>query len=263
MPSTALAHAVGERLHTRPSVAIIAGSGIVSAMHKVRTLHAHDMRTIPGMPVPRVEGHGASLVEAEMEGIPVLVFTGRCHLYEGRPISDVLAQIDVIASLGISSVVITNATGGLHPMLRVGDIALASDIIDLTFAPLSAPFQRPGGIDEQWRRATRTEALLRGSATAEGVLVQVTGPSYETRAEIGMLRRMGADLVGMSTVVEAKRAHTLGLRTLVCSMVTNVLSDTIHRTVTHDDVLDAAGLAMASMSTVLGAAVRTANGLSL
>jgi purine-nucleoside phosphorylase len=263
MPLDAATAMLSDRLSTRPTIALIAGSGIIRALDRLSITARHPMTSIPGMPVPTVAGHGATIDEASLDGHHLLVFTGRTHLYEGRGADAATAQIDLIAGLGIRRVIVTNAVGGLHPSGSVGDIALPDDVIDLTFSPWHHAAPMRTSIDHTWWARTRAIALAQGIATTTGTLVQVSGPSYETRAEIRMLRRMGADLVGMSTAIEVKRACALSMRALVCSMVTNVLTDTERRTVTHDDVLGAAERSVHAMSSVIAAAVRAADGLSL
>lgn len=164
-------------------------------------------------------------------------------------------MVDMVADLGIRSLILTNATGGLSPSLAVGDVMLPSEVINLTFqaAPQHTPV-RPAP-DHQWLHATIQRCDNARIKVTSGTYCQVAGPSYETRAEIRMLRSLGADTVGMSTTVELLHASARGLRTLVCSMVTNTLTDTAVVAVHHDDVLKAADGAVTTISRVVTEAV--------
>lgn len=244
-----------ERLRTRPVLAIIAGSGIMRAFSDVKTVAEHDMASIPGLPLPRVAGHGRSILECRIGSTDVLVATGRLHLYEGHPMSEITALIDVVADLGIRSLILTNATGGLSPALRVGDVMLPSDVINLTFRTVNQSEPLRPAPDVRWLHATMERCHAARVQVRCGSYAQVTGPSYETRAEIRMLRSFGADIVGMSTAIELLHASTRGMRTLICSMVTNTLTDTAVVAVHHDDVLHAANDAVHAMSRVLTEAV--------
>ena len=244
-----------ERLRTRPVLAIIAGSGIMRAFADVEIVAEHDMASIPGLPLPGVAGHGRSVLECRIGSTDVLVATGRLHLYEGHPTGEITTFIDVIADLGIRSLILTNATGGLAPGLSVGDVMLPSDVMNLTFKTIRRSNPLRPAPDSQWLHATMERCQASHVHVTSGTYAQVTGPSYETRAEIRMLRSLGADTVGMSTAIELLYASTRGIRTLICSMVTNTLTDTAVVAVHHDDVLHAADNAVLTMSRVVTEAV--------
>lgn len=251
------------RLQTQPTVALIAGSGIMQAFRHVHIVATHPMADLPGIIPPSVEGHGSTLVECRIADVDVLLVTGRLHLYEGYRGEDVLRLVDVCHALGIRSLIITNATGGVNPRTNAGDVMIPNDAIDFTFQPLAMGRPKLPAPCHQWVQATLTRCWQEGIPVQTGTYVQVLGPSYETRAEIGLLRRMGADAVGMSTAIEAAYAASLGMQTLICSMITNTLTDTAIRHVTHSEVLTAATSALDTVARVCTLAVSTHAALSL
>lgn len=244
-----------ERLRTRPVLAIIAGSGILGAFADVEIVAEHDMASIPGLPLPGVAGHGRSILECRIGSTDVLVATGRLHLYEGYSPDEVTALIDIVADLGVRSLILTNATGGLTSGLSVGSIMLPSDVINLTYKTVARAERLLPAPDSRWLHATIERCNTVCVSVTSGTYAQVTGPSYETRAEIRMLRMLGANTVGMSTAIELLHASARGMRTLICSMVTNTLTDTAIVAVHHDDVLHAANDAIRTMSRVVTEAV--------
>jgi len=255
LPKTDTAQVLQSRLHTRPAVAVIAGSGIMQAFRDVTVTAVHAMADLPGVVVPAVEGHGTALIECRLANTDVLLITGRLHLYEGYHTHDVVRMVDVCHQLGINHLVLTNATGGVHPLCSPGDVMIPDDVLDLTFSPTG--FDRPTrpAPDPDWVRATISDCNNLGLRVLQGTYAQVLGPSYETRAEIGMLRRLGVDAVGMSTSVEATYAASLGMRTFVCSMITNTVTDTAVKHVTHEEVLSTAANAVDTVARVCTVAV--------
>ncbi|MBU3741347.1 MAG: purine-nucleoside phosphorylase [Candidatus Kapabacteria bacterium] len=263
MSNTMAAEHLQGRLKRRPGIAIVAGSGIMRALAGVTVLAEHPMDGIPGLPLPSVEGHGRSLVECSIAGVDVLIATGRLHLYEGSTLAQVTALVDLFADIGTDSLILTNATGGLATTLGVGDVLLPAEIIDMTFRRSDHASPLRPSPDVPWLLATLERCAGTALPVRSGTYVQVVGPSYETRAEIRMLRALGADAVGMSTAVELKRAVARGMRTLVCSMITNTLTDTSVVSVSHAEVLDAASRATDRMSQVITQAVAARTDLSL
>lgn len=211
------------------------------------------------MPLPTVKGHGGMLHEVSIGERPVLVFSGRSHLYEGVGMRAVLAPIHEAHRRGIDSLILTNAVGGLNPLLQVGEIVLVSDVIDLTLqGPMitNMPPTTPSSIiDPMWRARIKRSAAERSVPFREGTYLQVLGPSYETKAEIRMARRLGADVIGMSTAREAKVAASLGLRVCTLSVVTNRLSDVRTPVLDHHDVVDAGKAAAGTLSKMLSTAI--------
>jgi len=217
-----------------------------------------------------VEGHAGRIALYNRRDGPVLVVFGRRHLYEGVGAETVVEIVRAASRLGVRSCVLTNAAGGLSPLLQCGDIILVEETIGTMverYRRVSRTGQSPESSLRTLQRTSAVPVVCEPSATSaclryasildrawragvplrSGVYAGVSGPSYETRAEIGMLRRMGADAVGMSTVLEAEEAAREGMAVVILSLVTNVLTDTFCRSLSHDEVIDAgarAGLHM-------------------
>jgi purine-nucleoside phosphorylase len=193
-----------------------------------------------------VEGHDPSLVGGRVAGVPVLILAGRAHYYEGHSMDAVTFPIRVLAQLGISDLLFTNASGGIHPRFRPGDLVCLSDHINLMGANPLRGVQSPSAVrfvDMTAAYSPALTALLKSSARhtgvrlRSGVYLAVSGPSFETPAEIRAFGRMGADLVGMSTVPEVLVARTLGLAVAGLSCVTNRAAGHGVRPLSHDHVL--------------------------
>lgn len=233
-------------------MAIVLGSGlgaIAGRMHAVRRLSYRD---IPGFPASAVAGHHGELVAGRLGGCAVLCQSGRFHAYEGHPPEVVALPVRLFADLGIERLVLTNASGGIATRLVAGTLMLITDQINLTFQnplhgavregeprfpDMSAPFDPD--LTELARRSARTL----GIRLEEGVYAGVMGPSYETPAEIRMLRSLGADAVGMSTVLEVVAARAAGLRCTAVSVVSNRAAGLGAGKLSHQDVIAACELA--------------------
>ena len=236
-------------------VAVVLGSGLSEV---ARTLVAADSipySELEGLPAPTAGSHEGALYAGDVEGVPALAFAGRLHLYEGHDVSTVVRIVRIAAGAGCETIVLTNAAGGISPNIEVGGIALISDHLNLTGTnPLL------GHTDADTRFLDLTEvydADLRARARAvdpsleEGVYAGLVGPVYETPAEVRMLRAMGADLVGMSTVLEAIEARRLGLRVLGLSLVTNAAAGLSTKILEHGEVSAAGRAASARLSDLL------------
>ena len=225
------AEAVAARLGgLRPRAAVVLGSGLGFLADEVEEAVRIAYREIPGFPETAVAGHKGELVVGRLEGVPVVAQSGRFHLYEGHPPEVVARPVRVFAALGVRTVILTNAAGGLRPTFRPGTLMLIADHINLTGRnPLIGPVQdgdgrfpdMSGPYDAGLRRLAREAALAHGVPLEEGVYCALLGPSYETPAEIRMLHRLGADAVGMSTVPEVIAARARGLACLGFSTITN------------------------------------------
>ena len=220
----------------RHDVAIVLGSGWVPAIDVLGTADADLAVTdLPGFLPPAVEGHAGRVRSLEVAGRRVLAFLGRTHLYEGRGVEPVVHGVRVAAAAGCRVVVLTNACGGLRPDLAVGDPVLISDHLNLTWR---SPLLGPRFVDLSDCYAARLRALVRevDPSIAEGVYAMFPGPQYETPAEVRMAGVLGADLVGMSTVLEAIAAHAEGCEVLGISLVTNLAAG-LGDPLDHEEVL--------------------------
>ncbi len=214
-----------------PEVAIILGTGLGALAESVEAAVEIRYEDLPGFPVPTVESHYGRLVLGTLDGTPVVVMQGRFHRYEGYSLQQVTFPVRVLRRLGAGTLVVSCASGGMNPLWSPGALVLLDDHINLMgdnplvgpnvealgprFPDMSEPY------DRELQRLAMTAAMELGIRLERGVLVAVTGPSLETRAEYRMLRTMGADIVGMSTVPEVIVARHMGMRVLGVSIVTD------------------------------------------
>ena len=203
---------------------------------------------IPHFPRTTVVGHQGELVAGSLGGTPVLLQSGRFHLYEGHPPETVTLPVRVFAELGVKTLVLTNAAGGIRRSFARGVLMLIADHVNLTFRNPLIGRQLPGEerfpdmsnpYDPELRALARDVARRRKVPLEEGVYIRVLGPSYETPAEIRMAERMGADAIGMSTAVEVIVARARGLRCLAFSTISNPAAGTTHERLDHAEVLAA------------------------
>ena len=220
---------LAQRLDGRaPQVLVTLGSGLGELAESITDPLVLDFAEI-GLPPPTVPGHAGRLLVGDLYGQCVVAQQGRLHLYEGVPVADVTAVVRAAADVGVTTFVVTNAAGGLRESMNPGDIVVLSDHINFTAQnPLIGRGAQPQFVDlsdaydVELRRLAIEAGEQLGWAPHEGVYAGLTGPSYETPAEINMLRTIGADVVGMSTVMEVIAARALGLRVAGFSLVTNV-----------------------------------------
>jgi purine-nucleoside phosphorylase len=257
--ASALAQRTGQPRH---EIAVVLGSGWAPAADALGTVVAEvPLSELGGFPEPAVAGHVPAARSVSLDGTPVLVFLGRVHLYEGHSPAAVVHGVRTAIAAGCSTVVLTNAAGGIRAGLRPGQPVLISDHLNLTGSsplaglPLDSQPDRPLFADMSEVYSQRLRALARASepALTEGVYAALLGPQYETPAEIRMLRAMGADLVGMSTAPEAIAARHLGAEVLGISLVTNVAAGLSEQKLDHQDVLAAGRGAAAALGTLLAA----------
>ncbi len=224
-------------------VAIVLGSGLGALALKVSEPLIVPYVEIPHFPVSTVPGHAGRLVAGMLGGTPVLVLQGRVHAYEGYSANAVVFAVRTLAALGVKVLVLTNAAGGIRLDLQQGQLVLLSDHINLTgLNPAAGP--RPAGqprfFDMTEAYSHRLRELAQAASNtpfAEGVYIGVLGPSFETPAEIRAFRTMGADLVGMSTVLETIAARQVGMQVLGISCVTNMAAGTTAYPLSHEEVL--------------------------
>jgi len=222
---------VRKRSSARPDVAIILGTGLGGLADQIDVEAAIPYEQIPGFPLSTVETHAGRLLLGRLGKRSVVALQGRFHRYEGYGLAQVTFPVRVLHALGARSLIVSNACGGMNPLWAPGDLVLLSDHINLLgdnplvgsnderlgprFPDMSAPY------DPELRALARAAALNLGIVLREGVYVAVPGPNLETRAEYRMLRMMGADVVGMSTVPEVIVANHTGMRTLGISIITD------------------------------------------
>ena len=237
-----IAEKTGKATH---HVALVMGSGWITAADALGSpTHEFSVTDIPGFPAPTVVGHGGKVRSYELAGgVNALVFLGRTHFYEGLGMEPVAHAARTAVKSGCKAVVLTNACGGINTDYKVGQPVLIKDHISLTAA---SPLIGADFVDLTDLYSKRLRALVKEAdpSLAEGVYVHWRGPSYETPAEIRMMRIMGADLVGMSTVPEAIAAHALGAEVLGISLVTNAAAGVTGEKLNHEEVI-AAGKAAA------------------
>jgi purine-nucleoside phosphorylase len=225
------AEVIRGRTSVRPEVAIVLGTGLGGLAREIEVEAEIPYAEIPGFPLSTVESHTGRLLAGRLAGRAVVAMQGRFHRYEGYDLQQVTFAVRVLHALGAATLVVSNACGGMHPLWEPGDLVLLSDHINLLgdnplvganderlgprFPDMSAPY------DPALRTLARAAALELGIVLREGVYVAVPGPNLETRAEYRMLRAIGADVVGMSTVPEVIVAVHEGMRVLGISIVTD------------------------------------------
>jgi purine-nucleoside phosphorylase len=250
------AAAIRERIAIAPRVAIVLGSGLGSFAERIEHPAFIPYSAIPHFPQPTVEGHSGRLVVGTVSGTPVAVMQGRVHAYEGYTPEEVTFPIRVLGRLGITTLVITNAAGGIRLDLKQGQLVLLSDHINFTGRnPASGPNDErlgPRFFDMTNPYSKRLRQLAHSMADlSEGVYLCLSGPSFETAAEIRAFRGWGADLVGMSTVHEVIVAGHMGIEVLGISCVTNMAAGVLDRPLNHQEVLETGALAQAQLSGLL------------
>jgi purine-nucleoside phosphorylase len=246
----AAAAAIGDRLDgRRPQVAIVLGSGLGQFAERLQDAVRIPYDRIPGFPAPTVIGHSGELVAGSLAGRDVLVQSGRFHMYEGHAASVCALPVRVFARLGVGTLILTNAAGGIRRSFGSGTVMLIADHINLTFRnglfgpalPGEARFpDMSDPYDADLRAVARAVALRHRISLAEGVYAGLLGPSYETPAEIRMLERLGADAVGMSTVLEVITARAAGIRCLGFSAITNPAAGVTPHKLHHLEVMEVA-----------------------
>ncbi len=243
-----LARATGVDRH---DVAVVLGSGWVPAADAIGRPSAElAMTELPGFLPPTVTGHAGRLRSVEVSGRRVLVLLGRTHLYEGRGVEPVVHGVRTAVAAGCRTVVLTNAAGGIRPDLSVGQPVLIADHLNLTGR---SPLVGPEFVDLTDLYAARLRGLAHeaDATLEEGVYAALPGPHYETPAEIRMLRALGADLVGMSTALEAIAARAAGAEVLAVSLVTNLAAGMTGAPLDHAEVLAAGAAAARRMGGLL------------
>jgi purine-nucleoside phosphorylase len=254
LQAQAAADLVRSRTPIRPTLGIILGSGLGNFATQVEDAVSIPYSEIPNFPLSTVAGHFGQLVLGTIAGTPVAVMQGRVHAYEGYPLNQVTFPTRVLGLLGCTTLIVTNAAGGIRPDIAPGSLVAIADHINLTgtnaaLGPNEPRFGLTPGSGERffdmttaYTPALRTlaiaEATKQGFTLSEGVYLAVLGPSFETPAEIRAFRVLGADLVGMSTVHEVIIARHMGIRVLGLSLVTNMAAGVTGETIHHEEVME-------------------------
>lgn len=245
----------------RPALAIILGSGFHHALEALSADCKVPYARIPGFPKPSVSGHAGEAYFGHLGGTPVLVLSGRAHFYEGHPMERVTFATRTLAEFGVRDLLLTNAAGGLNRAFRPGDFMALTDHINfMGVNPLRGP-TIPGLMrfvdltdtyDVQLRQLLLAAGKISGIKLRGGVYLAVSGPSYETPAEIRAFARLGADAVGMSTVPEAIVGRQCGLRIAAVSCITNLAAGMSAKKLSHAEVLETAERVKKSGAQLIG-----------
>jgi purine-nucleoside phosphorylase len=231
-----------QRLSGAPAVGIVMGSGLGGLVEEMeRPIHIR-YADIPHFPLSSVRGHAGEVVVGYLSGRHLFALSGRVHHYEGHPWETVVFPIKVMAAFGVKTVIVTNAAGAINKNFSAGDIIVITDHINLMgekFLNPPARLRDPNNVyDPEVIKQTGRAAAEVGIILKTGVYAAVTGPSYETPAEIRALRIMGADMVGMSTVPEAIEANRLGMKVLGLSFITNKAAGLSQNPLSHQEVIE-------------------------
>ena len=241
---------VKEKIDFNPQVALVLGSGLGDYADQIDVAATLDYKDIEGFPVSTVPLHKGRFVFGYVEGVPVVIMQGRVHYYEGYPMTDVVLPTRLMKLMGAKVLFLTNASGGIKQGFHAGDFMLIKDHIS-SFVPsplLGANIEELGTrfpdmshvYDEDLQQIVKKAACDLGINLKEGVYVQLTGPAYETPAEINMCRMMGADAVGMSTACEAQAAKHMGMKVVGISCISNLAAGISPKPLTHAEITETA-----------------------
>ncbi len=257
---------IREKTDFKPAVAITLGSGLGGFAKKVKCECEISYSEIEGFPVSTVPGHDGRFIFGYIDEVPVVLMSGRVHFYEGYSITDVVLPIRVMKLLGAESFFVTNAAGGINADFNVGDLMMITSHISsfVTNPLIGANIEELGTrfpdmtdvYTKEYQDIIRNAACDLGINIREGVYCQTTGPSFETPAEVNMFRILGADAVGMSTVVEVIAARHMGMKVSGISLITNKAAGLNESPLTHDEVKAAADEAAPKFEALVSAVVK-------
>lgn len=243
---------VQSKISYSPEIGLILGSGLGILANEIENQVVIPYHQIPGFPKSTVEGHAGQLVMGDLEGKKVIAMQGRFHYYEGYSLELVTLPVRMMKSLGVQTVIVTNAAGGINTDFAAGDLMLLKDQLNFTFKnPLTGPNDKELGVrfpdmSNAYTQELQEKALQvaekQGIKLQRGVYAGVVGPSYETPAEVRMLRILGGDAVGMSTVPEVIVAVHSGMKVLGMSCITNMGSGILNQPLSHHEVMETAEL---------------------
>lgn len=239
---------VRARIGETPRIGLILGSGLGGIAEVIEDKHVIPYGEIPHFVCSTAPGHKGQFVAGRFGGKPVICMQGRLHFYEGHALSDIIFPVRVMKQLGVTSLIVTNAAGGINTSFQVGDLMLIEDHINLMGTnPLIGPNDASFGprfcdmtytYTPALRQAAQEAAQSLGLTLQKGVYLGCTGPSYETPAEIRAFRTLGADAVGMSTVPEVIAASHCGLQVLAFSLITNMAAGILDQPLTEEEVIE-------------------------
>jgi len=266
---------IRNRSRTLPEVGLILGSGLGDLVDEISDPDAINTQEIPHWPVSTVPGHAGRVVLGMLEGRTVMALQGRVHFYEGYTMDRVTLPVRVMQAMGVGTLIVTNAAGGLNPDFRPGDLMLIADHINLIGMAGHHPLRGPhdpdlgprfpgmlGLYDPELRAIAREAASSSGFELREGVYICVAGPSYETPADVRFLRLIGADAVGMSSVPEVIVARHSGMRALGVSCITNMAAadatppEDGDQDALHEEVLEVSQIVAPRLSAVVRGVLR-------
>lgn len=241
---------VREKTDFKPEIALVLGSGLGGYADEIEVVDTIEYKDIEGFPVSTVSGHKGRFVFGYVNGVPVVIMQGRVHYYEGYPMTDVVLPARLMGLMGAKILFLTNASGGINKDFHAGDFMLIRDHIS-SFVPsplIGANIEELGprfpDMSDVYRRELRDvikeTADKEGIALQEGVYMQLTGPAYESPAEVMMCRTLGADAVGMSTACEAVAANHMGLKVCGISCITNMACGITKEPLSHAEVQETA-----------------------
>lgn len=232
----------------KPEIGIILGSGLGDLANEVNDKITVNYKNVPYMPVSTVAGHVGQFVFGTLDGKQVVMMQGRAHYYEGNSIGDLAIPIYIMKSIGIKYLIVTNAAGGVNTLFKPGDLMVITDHINLAFVnPLIGPNEEEIGprfpdmseaYSKELIKVAKIASQKSGVEVVEGVYTMMTGPTYETPAEIKMLRIFGTDAVGMSTVPETICANHCGIKVLGISCITNMAAGILDKPLLHSEVME-------------------------
>ena len=239
---------VRARIGETPRIGLILGSGLGGIAEVIADKHVIPYGEIPHFVCSTAPGHKGQFVAGRFGGKPVICMQGRLHFYEGHALSDIIFPVRVMKQLGVTSLIVTNAAGGINTSFQVGDLVLIEDHINFMGTnPLIGPNDASFGprfcdmtytYTPALRQAAQEAAQSLGLTLQKGVYLGCTGPSYETPAEIRAFRTLGADAVGMSTVPEVIAASHCGLQVLAFSLITNMAAGILDQPLTEEEVIE-------------------------
>jgi purine-nucleoside phosphorylase len=243
-----------------PVAGIVLGSGIGNLSKEIEIEYQLDYSSIPDFPVSTVQGHSGQLIFGRLEGKRIVAMAGRFHYYEGYAAEQVVFPVRLMKFLGVRTLLLSNAAGGMNPAFKVGDLMIITDHISLFIAnPLIGPNDEKRGprfpdMSEPYKKQliqkAKDVAAEKGIDIREGVYAGVTGPTFETRAEYKFLHLAGADAVGMSTVQETIAATHLGMDVFAMSIITDMGIRETDNVITHEEVLHEARLAEPKLTAI-------------